>query len=72
LEIHKDAIKKGDKVLIHDDLLATGVTAEAASRLVESLGGVVIGYSFLIHLSFLPGMQKLSKISNNLFAIATY
>jgi len=72
LEIHKDAIKKGDKVLIHDDLLATGGTAEAASRLVESLGGVVIGYSFLIHLSFLPGMQKLSKISNNLFAIATY
>lgn len=72
LEIHKDAIKKGDKVLIHDDLLATGGTAEAASKLVEDLGGVVIGYSFLIHLSFLPGMAKLSNISNNLFAIATY
>tara|TARA_B110000211_G_scaffold14425_1_gene15146 strand:+ start:534 stop:1067 length:534 start_codon:yes stop_codon:yes gene_type:complete len=72
LEIHKDAIKEGDKVLIHDDLLATGGTAFAAAKLVEELGGVVVGFSFIINLSFLSGAKKLSKISNNLFAVATY
>ena len=72
LEIHKDAIKPGDKVLIHDDLLATGGTAEAASKLITELGGIVIGYSFLINLSFLPGTDRVTKISNNLFSIVTY
>ena len=61
LEIHKDAIKKGDKVLIHDDLIATGGTALAASKLVERLGGEIIGYSFIIELSFLKGRAKLSN-----------
>jgi adenine phosphoribosyltransferase len=72
LEIHKDAIKKGDKVLIHDDLLATGGTAIAANKLVKELGGEVIGFSFIINLSFLPGAEKLNDISDNLFAVATY
>jgi adenine phosphoribosyltransferase len=72
LEIHKDAIRKGDKVLIHDDLLATGGTALATAKLIEELGGIVIGFSFIINLSFLPGGKKMSEISNNLFAIATY
>lgn len=72
LEIHKNAIKPGDKVLIHDDLLATGGTAMAAVKLIEELGGIVIGYSFVINLSFLSGTNNLSKISKNLFAIATY
>ena len=58
-EIHKDAIKPGDNVLIVDDLLATGGTAEAAVKLVEELGGKVAGLSFIIELSFLEGRKKL-------------
>ena len=58
-EIHKDAIKPGDNVLIVDDLLATGGTAEAAAKLVEELGGKVAGFSFVIELSFLRGREKL-------------
>ncbi len=59
LEIHKDAIKKGDKVLLHDDLLATGGTAQAACTLIEKLGGQVVQVSFIIELSFLKGRTKL-------------
>jgi len=59
IEIHKDAINKGDKVLIHDDLLATGGTAEAACKLIEKLGGEVVKVSFIIELSFLNGREKL-------------
>jgi len=60
LEIHTDAIKKGDKVLIHDDVLATGGTAEAACKLVEKLGGEVIQLNFMMELSFLNGNEKVS------------
>jgi len=59
IEIHKDAISEGDKVLIHDDLLATGGTAEAACKLVEKLGGKVVQLSFIVELSFLNGREKL-------------
>lgn len=59
LEMHKDAIREGDKVLIHDDLLATGGTAQAACKLVEKLGGEVVQISFIIELSFLKGRTKL-------------
>jgi len=59
IEIHKDAITEGDTILIHDDLLATGGTAEAACKLVEKLGGKVVQLSFLIELSFLNGREKL-------------
>jgi len=59
LEIHKDAIKKGDKVLIVDDLLATGGTGQAVKELVEKLGGEIVGFCFLIELSFLEGKEKL-------------
>ena len=59
LEIHKDAVNEGDKVLIHDDLLATGGTMQAASGLVEKLGGEVVQLSFIIELSFLNGREKL-------------
>jgi adenine phosphoribosyltransferase len=72
LEIHKDAIKKNQKVLIHDDLLATGGTALAAANLIERLGGVVVGFSFVIYLSFLNGNYKLSDKSENLFSVTTY
>lgn len=61
LEIHKDAIQQGDKVLIHDDLLATGGTMEAVCQLIEKLGGEVIQVSFVIELSFLNGRNKLNK-----------
>ena len=59
IEIHKDAISPEDKVLIHDDLLATGGTAKAAINLVEKLGGEVVGVLFLVELSFLNGREKL-------------
>jgi adenine phosphoribosyltransferase len=61
LEIHCDAIGQGQEVLIIDDLLATGGTAEAVARLIESLGGTVAGLGFLIELRFLNGRAKLSK-----------
>ncbi|MGA8183159.1 MAG: adenine phosphoribosyltransferase [Terriglobia bacterium] len=61
LEIHRDAITPGQKVLIIDDLLATGGTAAAVAELVESLGGVVAGMGFLIELEFLKGKEKISK-----------
>lgn len=59
LEIHEDAIRAGEKVLIVDDLLATGGTALAAAKLVEALGGQVAGVEFLIELGFLHGRDKL-------------
>ncbi|WP_174729952.1 adenine phosphoribosyltransferase [Mesobacillus harenae] len=59
LTIHKDAIKPGQRVLITDDLLATGGTIEATIKLVEELGGVVAGIAFLIELSYLDGRSKL-------------
>lgn len=59
LTIHKDAIKPGQRVLITDDLLATGGTIEATIKLVEELGGVVAGIAFLIELTYLDGKDKL-------------
>ncbi|WP_409301887.1 adenine phosphoribosyltransferase [Peribacillus sp. SCS-155] len=59
LTLHKDAIKPGQRVLITDDLLATGGTIEATIKLVEQLGGVVAGIAFLIELSYLEGRDKL-------------
>ncbi|MBW8348222.1 adenine phosphoribosyltransferase [Bacillus sp. IITD106] len=59
LTIHKDAIKPGQRVLITDDLLATGGTIQATIELVEKLGGVVAGIAFLIELSYLNGREKL-------------
>jgi len=70
LEIHRDAITKGQEVLIIDDLLATGGTAAAVAGLVESLGGRVTGIGFLIELEFLKGREKLSRY--NLHALLKY
>lgn len=61
IEIHKDAIEKGEKVLLHDDLLATGGTAEASCKLIEKLGGKVVQLSFIIELTFLHGREKLKN-----------
>ena len=60
LTIHKDAIKPGQRVLITDDLLATGGTMEATIKLVEELGGVVAGLAFLVELTYLQGREKLA------------
>jgi adenine phosphoribosyltransferase len=59
LELHADAIANGNRVLIHDDLLATGGTAKAKAELVEQLGGIVVGLAFVIELEFLHGRDKL-------------
>jgi adenine phosphoribosyltransferase len=70
LEIHTDAIKKGEKTLIVDDLLATGGTVQASCKLIEKLGGEIVGLAFLIELSFLNGREKLKDY--NVFSIISY
>ncbi|MCC6863048.1 MAG: adenine phosphoribosyltransferase [Bryobacterales bacterium] len=70
LEIHKDALKPGDRVLIVDDLLATGGTAAATVRLVEQLGGQVAGAAFVVELTFLKGRQKLAGV--DVFSLLPY
>ena len=59
LEVHADAIQPGQRVLVHDDVLATGGTAKATAELVEQLGGIVVGLPFIIELTFLEGRKKL-------------
>ena len=59
LEMHRDAVGSGHRVVIADDLLATGGTASAVVRLVEQLGGTVVGLAFVVELEFLPGREKL-------------
>ncbi len=70
LEIHKDAIKKGDKVIIVDDLLATGGTVKATIELVERLGGIVVECGFLCELEFLKGRDKLKGY--NVFSLLKF
>lgn len=70
LEIHTDAIQKGDKVLIHDDVLATGGTAKAVCELVEKLGGEIVQCNFLMELTFLNGREKIAN--QKIFAALTY
>ena len=72
LEVHEDAFDAGQKVLIHDDLLATGGTVVAASALVQKLGAEVVGYSFLINLDFLKGKERLKSYSEHVFTLADY
>jgi len=71
IEMHTDALTETDHVLIHDDVIATGGTAAAAHRLVESAGARVAGYSFLIELSFLGGRNVLPDTSR-IHALITY
>ncbi len=70
LQMHTDAIQKGDRVIVHDDVLATGGTAKAASDLVEKAGGIVIQFNFLMELDFLKGREKISKF--DIFAALHY
>jgi adenine phosphoribosyltransferase len=60
LEMHEDAVLAGQRVLIVDDLLATGGTASAAARMVRDAGGIVVGLGFVVELTFLPGRQRLA------------
>jgi adenine phosphoribosyltransferase len=62
VEMHQDAIQSGNRVLLVDDLLATGGTAAAAAHLIKNLGGIVVGVVFLIELSFLKGRRKLEGL----------
>ncbi len=62
LELHEDAIAPGTRVLIHDDLLATGGTAKAKVDLVEQLGGIAVGAAFVIELAFLSGREALAPL----------
>jgi len=61
MEIHSDAIMPGQNILIIDDLIATGGTMEAATRLIERLGGVIVGIAYLIDLTFLKGSEKVNR-----------
>ena len=65
IEVHKDSISKGEKILVIDDLIATGGTAEAAAKLIEISGGVVAGFIFVINLFDLPGNKLLKKKGYN-------
>ena len=70
LEVHSDGIKKGERVIIVDDLLATGGTSDAARLLVEKLGGKVMGFAFIVELAFLNGREKLKGY--DVFSIVRY
>lgn len=70
LELHEDAINPGDKVLIHDDVLATGGTAQAVCKMVESLGGQIVQCNFIMKLDFLDGAKKLEP--HPIYAAVSY
>jgi adenine phosphoribosyltransferase len=70
LELHPELIPNGSRVVIHDDVLATGGTVEAIKGLVERLGGVVVGACFIIELTFLGGRERLAPL--DLYALITY
>jgi adenine phosphoribosyltransferase len=70
LELHADAIADGQRVLVHDDVLATGGTAAAICNLAEQLGGVVVGTAFVIELAFLEGRNQLEQY--DVFSLLTY
>lgn len=72
IECHEDAVMKGQHVLIHDDLLATGGTVVAATKLITQLGAHVAAYSFIISLDFLNGRDRLKDFNAPVFSIAAY
>lgn len=72
LEVHTDAIKNGWNVLIHDDLLATGGTANAAAKLVNRFGANVSVFAFIVELSFLKGSISLTNHTNNIISLTKY
>lgn len=72
IEIHEDAFLPGSKILIHDDLLATGGTVEATSLLIQKMKGEIAGFSFLISLDFLQGRALLKQFSENAVILTSY
>ena len=72
LEMHKDAVQPGENVLIVDDLVATGGTGLATSRMVESLGGTVSGFGFIIELTFLDGRKKIEAAGHEVVSLIKY
>lgn len=72
IEVHQEVIKSGMRVLVHDDLLATGGTAAAAAEIIKKENGVIAGFSFLVILEFLKGKDKLFPYSNCINSIVTY
>ncbi len=72
IEIHKDSIKPGQRVVIVDDLIATGGTVEAGAKLVRELGGIVVGAVFLVELKGLKGREKLAKIDVDVHSVIAY
>jgi len=72
LEMHKDAVQPGENVLIVDDLVATGGTGLATSRMVESLGGKVSGFGFIIELTFLDGRKKIEAAGHEVVSLIKY
>lgn len=72
IEMHEDALKKGWKVIIHDDLLATGGTAEATANLVKKSGAAIAGFNFVISLDFLNGKSKLINHSTHITCLTQY
>lgn len=72
VEMHVDSVKPGMRVMVHDDLLATGGTAVAAAELVRMQGGIVSAFSFLIELSFLNGAHRLKDYNANVVSLITY
>jgi adenine phosphoribosyltransferase len=72
IEMHADAVEPGQRVLIHDDLLATGGSAAAAATLIERAGATVAGFSFLVALDFLEGDKVLQKFNDESYALVHY
>jgi adenine phosphoribosyltransferase len=72
IEMHTDAFEPGQHILLHDDLLATGGTVTAASELIQEMGGVVCGFSFVVGLGFLNGKEKIAPISDKIIILADY
>jgi adenine phosphoribosyltransferase len=72
IEMHQDAVHENDRVLIHDDLLATGGSAKAAAQLITSQNAQIAGFSFIIELSFLNGRDKLTDFSKHIMNLVAY
>lgn len=72
IELHTDAFEPGQRILIHDDLLATGGTVTAASELIQEMGGIVAGFSFVVGLGILNGKEKIEPICDKICVLANY
>ena len=72
IEMNEKYIKNGDRVMIHDDVLATGGTAEASAKLVQKCGGIISQFSFIVKLNFLNGEEKLKIFSDDIVSLTSY